>query len=166
MRRRTALLLAGALVLALVGGLGFWRAHDLRDTPAAANLAVVDATATADVQSDISRALVRVLSYDYTDPGTTEQAANDVLAGAARKEYDTLFTSLQQRAPGQKLVLSAQVQVAAVKELTEDRATLLVFVDQSSQRATDKEASISAAQLAVTARRSGNSWKITGLRPL
>jgi Mce-associated membrane protein len=166
MSRRTALLLALAVALVAVGGLGFWRAHELRSTPAAANLAVVDATATADVQSEISRALVRVLSYDYSDPTITAQAADEVLAGKARDEYDVLFASLQERAPGQKLVLSAQVQVAAVQELTEDRASLLVFVDQSSQRTSDKEASISAAQLSVTARKSGDDWQITRLQPL
>ena len=164
--RQRALLLTTAAILVLVGVLGFWRAHALRSTDAAVNRAVVDATATADVQSEITRALVRVLSYDYSDPATTAQAADEVLSGTARREYDTLFASLQERAPGQQLVLSAQVQVAAVKELSDERARLLVFVDQSSQRATDKEASISAAQLAVTARRSGDGWQITALQPL
>lgn len=167
---RPTLLRAASLVLAALmlatGAVGFWRAHELRHTPSATNVAVVDATATAQVQGEVSRALVRVLSYDYSDPATTEQAADEVLTGQARSEYETLFAALQDKAPGQQLVLSAQVQVAAVKELTASRARLLVFLDQTSQRATDKEASVSAAQLAVTARKSGGAWKITGLQPL
>jgi Mce-associated membrane protein len=89
-----------------------------------------------------------------------------VLAGKARTEYDTLFASLQQRAPGQQLQLTAQVQAIGVKELRGDKATLLVFLDQSSQRAADKESSVSAAQLSVTAEKKDGSWKITGLKPL
>lgn len=158
--------LALAAVMVAVGAVGFWQARDLRTTPAAENLALVDATATTEVQAEVSQALVRVLSYDFSDPATTEQAADEVLAGKAREEYDTLFASLQERAPGQELMLSAQVQVAAVKHLSDTTASLLVFLDQTSQRATDKEASISAAQLAVDARKVDGTWRITGLDPL
>ncbi|MFT4286438.1 hypothetical protein [Nocardioides sp.] len=167
MRRRLPLLLAVlAVVMLAVGGVGLWRAHSLRSIPAAANDAVVDAVTSAEVESDVSSALTKVLSYDYSDPSATEQAADQLLAGDARKEYDTLFASLQERAPGQQLVLSATVQAVAVKELAGDQATLLVFVDQTSQRASDSEASISAAQLSIEAKRSGGSWLITGLTPL
>ncbi len=158
----TALLVA----LTVVGLVGAWMAYDLRSTPAAQNLAVVDTTATAEVQSEVSQALTRVLSYRYDDPAPTEQAADEVLSGQAREEYDTLFASLQERAPGQQLVLAAQVQMAAVKELTADTARLLVFLDQSSQRADDDEASVSAAQLAVEAKKVDGAWKVTGLTPL
>lgn len=63
-------------------------------------------------------------------------------------------------------MLTAQVQATAVKHLTDDKASLLVFLDQSSQRAKDKEATVSAAQLAVTARRVDGEWKISSLKPL
>jgi Mce-associated membrane protein len=63
-------------------------------------------------------------------------------------------------------VLSAEVQSAAVKTLTDSTATLLVFLDQSSQRASDKQASVSAAQLQVDAAKVGSTWRITGLKPL
>lgn len=160
--------LVSALLVALtvVGLVGAWRGYELRSTPAAQNLAVVDTTAIAEVQSEVSQALTRVLSYSYDDPEPTEQAADEVLSGQAREEYDTLFASLQERAPGQQLVLTAQVQTAAVKELTTDTARLLVFLDQSSQRADDDEASVSAAQLAVEAERVDGAWKVTGLTPL
>jgi Mce-associated membrane protein len=63
-------------------------------------------------------------------------------------------------------VLSAEVQSVAVKTLSPSTATLLVFLDQSSQRATDKQASVSAAQLQVDAARIGGEWKVTSLKPL
>lgn len=83
-----------------------------------------------------------------------------VETGAA---YDLLFKQLQEKAPGQKLVLSAEVQVAAVKSLDADSAELLVFLDQASQRSTDKESSISAAQIAVEAAKVDGQWKVTAL---
>lgn len=157
-----------ALVVAMlvIGLLGWWMAYDIRSDSAADNHAVVDATATAAVQTQVSKALTMVLSYDYGDPGSTEKAADALLAGDARKEYETLFASLQERAPDQKLVLTAQVEASGVKKLTDDSAELLVFLDQSSRRAGDKEASVSAAQLAVTATKADGTWKITELKPL
>jgi Mce-associated membrane protein len=163
---RRMLPLALATILLAVGLVAWWTWFDLRGDDAAANGAVTDAKQTAQVQSSVSQALGRILTYDYQDPTTTEAAADAVLAGKARTEYDTLFASLQQRAPGQQLTLTAQVQAIGVKELRDDEATLLVFLDQSSQRAADKESSVSAAQLAVTAQKKGGTWKITSLKPL
>lgn len=153
-------------VMVIVGLLGWWMSVDARSGSAAQNHAVVDKTATAKVSAEVSASLTKVLSYDHSDPDTTEKAADELLAGDARKEYDTLYASLKERAPGQKLVLTAQVEASGVKELNDDTAKLLVFLDQSSQRAGDKEASISAAQLAVTAKKVDGKWKITELKPL
>lgn len=155
-----------AVLLLGAGGAGWLQAHELRSTASASNRAVVDSSETAQVQSAVSQALTRVLTYDFAKPKSTEAAADQTLSGEARKEYDTLFADLEKRAPDQKLVLSARVQSAAVKSLTDDEATLVVFLDQTSQRASDKQASISAAQLAITATRKGPGWTITELKPL
>lgn len=155
-----------AAVLVAVGLVGWWAAYDARTAPAVQNLAVQDATATAEVSEAVSRALVSVLSYDHADPAASDAAADRVLTGAARTEYDQLVATLHEKAPGQQLVLTAEVQAVGVKELSEDSAELLVLLDQSSQRVDDQEASISAAQLAVTAHRTGGRWQITALTPL
>lgn len=155
-----------AAVLLVVGMLGWWMAYDQSSTDSAQNRALTDAAATARVQSEVSRSLTSILSYDYADPSRTQTAAKESLTGAASKEYDTLFASLEDRAPGQELVLTAAVQSAGVKELTVDTASLLVFLDQSSQRAEDGEASFSAAQLSVKAKKIDGVWKISSLQPL
>jgi Mce-associated membrane protein len=157
---------AAAAVMLAVGIVGFAKAHGLRSGDAQRNHALVDATGTAEVQSQVSQALVKVFSYDYSNPTVTQQAAAQLLAGKARTQYDTLFKTLQEKAPGQQLVLTAQVQTAAVKTLTDSTATLLVFLDQSSQRKSDAEASVSAAQIAVDATKIDGIWKVTGLDPL
>lgn len=156
--------LAGLLVA--VGLLGWWMAHDLTSTDSAQNKALTDAAATSRVQAEVSKALTSILSYDYADPARTQTAAREVLTGGASKEYETLLASLAERAPGQELVLTASVQAVGVKTLSDDKATLLVFLDQSSQRAKDNESSYSAAQLSIAAKKVGKVWKISGLTPL
>ncbi|WP_408899677.1 hypothetical protein ACJ5H2_04325 [Nocardioides sp. R1-1] len=163
-RRHAALVLAALLLAG--AAVAFWQADRVRDTDHVGNHAVVDTDATTRVQSAVASALVRVFSYDYNDPAPTEQAADSLLAGQAREQYDLLFSALEEKAPGQQLVLTAQVQVAAVKELSERSATLLVFLDQASQRASDEESAVSAAQLSVTATKKGGDWRITGIEPL
>jgi Mce-associated membrane protein len=160
-------LVAGlAVALLVVAAVLAWQAQTLRDDPALENRAQLDKAIQEGVIATVSRGLTQVLSYDYTQPDATRAFADQVLAGQAREEYDTLFASLQDRAPGQKLTLTAQVQIAGVEELSSSKATLLVFVDQKSFREKDKEASVSAAQLDITAERKGATWVITGLKPL
>src|SRR5882762_1473598 len=93
-------------------------------------------------------------------------AVNSVLYCDAASQYKTLFTALQKKAPGEKLTLVAKVAVAGLKSLHGNTAELLVFIDQSSTRASDKQKSTSAAQLDVTAVKHGSTWKVTELRPL
>ena len=45
----------------------------------------------------------------------TEQAAADVLRGAARDTYDKLFAQVRELAPSQKLVLTTRVVSTAVQ---------------------------------------------------
>lgn len=154
-----ALLVCGAVVL-------FVQAEQERSTDHVGNHALVDDAATTEVQGDVAAGLVRVFSFDYGNPAPTQQAADEVLSGQARKDYDQLFRTLKEKAPGQQLTLTAQVQVAAVQKLEGDHATLLVFLDQASQRAKDKESSVSAAQLSIDAEKIDGQWRVTALRPL
>jgi Mce-associated membrane protein len=167
MRRFLRPVLASCIVaLVVLGAVGWGRAIGINSDSAASNAAVVDADLTAALVSTISKDLSQVLSYDYSDPGPTEAAADRVLTGAARKEHETLFAELRKKAPGQNLVLSAEVQAAGVVKIDGNRAKILVFLDQTSRRDGDKEATVSAAQLSVSAVLVGGTWKISGLRPL
>ncbi|HEY9563180.1 MAG TPA: hypothetical protein VIR30_05345 [Nocardioides sp.] len=163
LRKHGILLLAAAMVLI---GLGAFALSRGEQTSPSGNLAVVDKDLTSQVQTSVAATLVGVLSYDFADPGRSEQVADDKLAGEARKEYDTLVASLHEKAAGQELVLSAQVTASAVKELSSSEAELLVFLDQTSKRAADDEASVSAAQLSITAELVRGDWVVTGLAPL
>jgi Mce-associated membrane protein len=134
--------------------------------PSDPNQAVVDRTRTAQVVGQVDTDLEHVLSYDYRNPEATRTAAHQALVGDALKQYDVLFTTLQQKAGGQKLVLAAKVVNAGVTILDGSRAQLLVFLDQTSTRTSDGATNTSAAQIRITAVEQGGAWRISELVPL
>ncbi|SFW91558.1 hypothetical protein [Amycolatopsis australiensis] len=166
-RRRLLLplLVAVSVLLAAAGVVFTVAARSAADDPAAANRALTDVGATAEVNSAVTLALNRIFSYSYDRTDVTAQAARDVLRGDARTTYDRLFAQVKEKAPAQKLVLTTRVTSSAVQEVRDGRARLLVFLDQSATRADNNSSSSAAAQLSVTAEREGNAWKITGLTP-
>jgi Mce-associated membrane protein len=163
--RRWVVLLVVAALLAGLGGWFLWRADDLRSAPAAANSALVDTGRTAEVSAAVTSALNRIFSYSYDRTEDTEAAAAELLRGDALDTYDRLFAQVRELAPEQKLVLTTRVVSAAVQELTEDSATVLVFLDQSATRADRDASNAAAAQLSVTVSREGDRWVVTGLEP-
>ncbi|WP_410641997.1 hypothetical protein [Amycolatopsis sp. lyj-346] len=164
-RRLPALLLAAALVLT---GAGVWFTLEARSAaanPAAANLALTDVAATADVTSAVTLAVNRIFSYSYDRTDVTEKAAAAVLRGAAKDSYDKLFAEVRRKAPEQKLVLTSRVSAIAVQELKNGHARLLVFLDQSAVRADNNATDSAAAQLSVTAEHTTGGWVVTELEP-
>jgi Mce-associated membrane protein len=157
--------LAVAVVLAAVG-VGLLVMTPRHSATTNSNVAVIDTQATAEVVGQVDTALQRVLSYSYKSPQDTKAAAQQELVGAAAKQYEVLFTQLQKKAGTQQLTLSAKVVDAGVTSLDGSRAELLVFLDQSSTRASDGKTSTSAAQIQISAVRSGGSWRISELVPL
>lgn len=160
-RRAVAVVVIAGLLLA---GAGFgYAAHRLRDPGAAHNLALTDTEATGRLTGDVSDALSRIFAYTPDDTQSTARAARDLLEGAAAQQYQKLFTQIRQQVADQRLTLSTRVVRAGVVSLTGDRARLLVFLDQTAQRA-GAAATSAAAQLSVTAHLTGGHWRISDLK--
>ncbi|WP_051950616.1 hypothetical protein [Actinacidiphila yeochonensis] len=154
---------AGAVVVLLAAsGVLLYQAQQLRDPAATANRALTDAPATDEVVGDVSSGLTRIFSYSPQDTDATGQAAREVLTGTAAGQYQALFGQIQQQVAAQQLTLTTRVVRAGVVSLTATRAKLLVFLDQSSQRA-GSTATSAAAQLSVTADRLDGHWRISSL---
>jgi Mce-associated membrane protein len=160
-------LAVGALAVGLAAGGAVLLATSPSSASAAGhNSAVVDAKATAQVIGQVDTGLERVLSYRYANPSATKAAADQVLTGDAAHQYQVLFKALKQKAGTEQLTLRAKVVQAGVETLVGDRAQLLVFLDQSSTRASDGATAASPAQLRIAAVRSGGVWRISELVPL
>ncbi|MCX5209147.1 hypothetical protein OG689_07585 [Kitasatospora sp. NBC_00240] len=163
-RRRQRVLLALVLVLLLAAGGGFLRlGAQLRGSADTADLALTDTAAAARVAGDVGTSLSKVFSYGPTDTEATARAAQELLDATAAEQYGALMTELRQRVAEQKLTLSTRVVRAGVVHLTADRAQLLVFLDQVSQRE-GRAATVAPAQLSVSARLDGGHWRITDLK--
>jgi Mce-associated membrane protein len=151
-----------ATVLAVVSGVS---AHELRTGGAAGNRALTDVAATEDVIDAVTEAVETVFSYEYRDTARTREAARELLVGPAVEQYEALFAQVERQAPARGTVLSTAVRSAGVVELRDDRASLLVFVDQQILE-TGAGHTSGASQLSISAVRGDGSWKIDGITVL
>ena len=144
-------------IFATIGG------HGLRATAASANTALVDRPATASVERAVTSAVETIFSYSYADVAKTRKAAQTLLTGAAIRQYNQLFTLVEQQAPKEKLVVVTKVSTAGVELLTGDRARILVFANQQDTKAGTTQASYSGAMFAVTAINLHGHWQISNI---
>jgi Mce-associated membrane protein len=161
--------LAGALVL-LLGAAVFFGVQNaqIRGTASAQNAALVDVGATAQVSQQVTDALRTIYSFDYTRLDQNEAAARAVITPQFADQFDRLFQQVRQLAPQQQAVVTATVNLSAVKSINGDTATLLVFLDQQATRAQAGSAPqqlAAAGRLTVTAQLVDGTWKIAAVDP-
>lgn len=155
-------LLAAALVPAVAAAGLLLRAHQLADTPATDNRALVDTAATTRVAGDVSSAVTRIFSYAPDSTAATREAARQLLAGKAARQYGELFGQVEKRAADQQLTLTTHVVRVAVSRLTGTDARVLLFLDQVAERR-GKPPTTAAAQLTVEARLRADRWQIVDI---
>ncbi len=159
-------LVAGLLVVAvLFAALAvFFRIQGAEARSATSNTALVDVARTAQVKEETSAAVEQLFSYDYNDIEKTENAAKELLAtDEVREQYERQFAEVKRVAPEQKMVVTTKVTRSGVMMLDNNRAKVLVFVDQTSTRTDQNQTSAGGSQLSVEAEFRDDSWKITGL---
>jgi len=160
--------LAGALVVLAASAVVFGVANaSLRGTPSAQNTALVDIGATAQVAQQVSDDLKTVFSYDYARLDQNEAAARAAITPDFTTQYNQLFGQVRQLAPQQQAVLTATVQSVAVREITGDRAVLVVFLDQQATRAKpgNQPAQVAASgRLTVSAQLVDGTWKLSDVQ--
>ncbi|MBE9373809.1 hypothetical protein IQ251_05030 [Saccharopolyspora sp. HNM0983] len=140
-------------------------AHGLR-SGASENQALVDGRATQAVVQQTSAAVRTAFSYNHADPAATREQAQQVLIGDAVQQYNGLFGEVERVAVEQGLQFATTVRSAGVTRLVDDRAELLLFVDQQGVRAESPERRSGSAQLGITAQRVGAEWKISRIEVL
>lgn len=129
-----------------------------------ANKAMSDPIETSQVKGQIQDAVKKVFSYQWNKLDAHEKDVNSVLTGGpVRKQYDALYPDVKTKAPQQKLTVATAVSYSSVLNLTDDSASLLVYIEQSSWRGTDvaKKAS-GGGFLKVDAKLVDDKWRIAG----
>ncbi|MFF5261168.1 hypothetical protein ACFY4C_19685 [Actinomadura viridis] len=155
-----------AVLTVLLGGLAAWsarQAHALNGGTTAQNTALTDTAATSELKGEVSDIVNTVFSYNYTDVGKTERAAQTLLTGKAVQQYNQMIALVRKQAPAQKLVLTTTVTDSGVRMLTGDRARLLIFADQRSTRTDKNQTASSAAMFSVGAVYRQGRWQIENI---
>lgn len=149
------------VVAALLVGLGLWfrdQAGDVR-----LNSALLDSAGTTEVSGQVREAVEKAFSYNFTDVTSTEKAANELLVGKAKCQYNAIFGPVRTLAPEQKLVVTVRVVSTGVTYLDGDRATVLLFLDQITTRTTDNQSGGGIAMMRVGAQHVDDRWKVDNM---
>ena len=89
-----------------------------------------DDSAAREAQVAAEQAVVPVLSYDYKTLDEDQKAAQALMTGRYREEYDKLFTVLEENAPQTQTTVTASVVASGIVRASDDRVQVLVFVDR------------------------------------
>jgi Mce-associated membrane protein len=164
--RHPRLPIALAVLTVLLGCLAAYsagQAHALRSGTTAENTALTDNARTSTLKGEVTDIVNTVFSYNYTDVGKTERAAQTLLTGKAVQQYNQMIALIRKQAPEQKLVLTTTVTDSGVRMLTGDRARLVVFADQRSTRTDKNQTAYSAAMFSVGAVHRNDRWQIENI---
>ena len=120
----------GAVALVLLGtaavlGLGVW---DIREVHTADQVS----QATQDAPSVAEKAAAAILSYGYTTLDADEKSAERYMTPSYAKKYAATFRLVKQHAPPLKAKVDAEVKASGVTHADAHRATVLLYVDQTT----------------------------------
>ena len=151
----SAWLLAGLGVLAaglLVATVWMWTTADKGDDSAA-----------RDAQVAAERAVVPVLSYDYEHLAEDQAAAQALMTGSYRAEYDKLFTVLEENAPRTQTRVTASVVASGLVRAADDRVQVLVFVDRPTTNKLSAEPVVYKDQVTLSMQLVDGEWLVDDL---
>jgi Mce-associated membrane protein len=156
-RHLIAYVILPLLVMCMAAGAGYLKYQEgsLRDAHTAASSSVQAAT----------EGTIALLSYSPDTAQATLTAARERLTGSFRDSYTSLTNDVV--IPGakeKKISATAAVPAASSVSATENRAVVLVFVDQSVIIGNDAPSSTASA-VQVTLDKIGDRWLISGFDP-
>jgi Mce-associated membrane protein len=149
-------LLAGLGVLAavlVVAAVWMWTATDGGG----------DDTAARDAQVAAERAVVPVLSYDFETLAEDQAAAQALMTGNYREEYDKLFTVLEENAPQTRTRVTASVVASGIVRAADDRVQVLVFVDRPTTNKLSAEPVVYKDQVTLSMQLVDGEWLVDDL---
>jgi Mce-associated membrane protein len=128
-----------------------------------ANRALVDTAATNDMAARAKEISEQLFTYSYTDLKGHETRFKDLTTGEFSDKYAELFASVGSQANAMQLNVTSTVKDAAVRLLTDDRAEVLVFIDQSSTRGDTGQTNTAGSMFLATLARVDGDWKVSDI---
>ena len=109
------------------------------------------------------RAVVPVLSYDHETLDADQRAAQALMTGGYREEYDKLFTVLEDNAPQTQTRVTADVIASGIVRAAADRVQVLVFVDRPTTNKLNAEPVVYKDQVTVAMQLVDGEWLVDDL---
>jgi Mce-associated membrane protein len=122
-----------------------------------------DDSAAREAQVAAERAVVPVLSYDYETLEDDQRAAQALMTGGYREEYDKLFTVLEDNAPQTQTRVTADVIASGIVRAAADRVQVLVFVDRPTTNKLSAEPVVYKDQVTVAMQLVDGEWLVDDL---
>ena len=119
--------------------------------------------AARDAQVAAERAVVPVLSYDYERLEDDQRAAQALMTGGYREEYDKLFAVLEENAPRTRTKVSASVIASGIVRASDDRVQVLVFVDRPTTNRLSAEPVVYKDQVTLSMQLVDGEWLVDDL---
>ena len=167
-RTRLTLVLAVLVVLAATAvGVSWYRAEQ-GSSAVAPNGALVGDDARTQVLVAAADLTQRTLSYDYKTLANDMEVARARMTPSFLKEYNGTMAQVRPNTEKNKIVLEAVVVSSAIIKATEHRATVLVFVNQTTTagEGKDRNQQLSRNSLVVTLARGEGDWDMSKLTAL
>ena len=110
----------------------------------------------------------RTLSYDYKTLKNDMEVTRPRMTPSFRKEYDATMSQVRANTLKNQVSLEAVVVSSAIVKATEHRATVLVFLDQTTTAGTGKKRNqqLSRNSLVITLTRANGDWAMSKLTAL
>jgi Mce-associated membrane protein len=127
------------------------------------NRAFVDTAATQDALASATQLSADLFTFDYTDLKAHEAKFVRLTTGEFTREYGKLFNDIVAQAKVRQMSMTSTVNAAAVRVLRDDRAEVLVFLDQRSTSAATNSHTAANAMFTATIQRVEGEWKFADI---
>ncbi len=166
--RRLTLVLAVLVLFAAAGvGVAWWRAEQGLSDVAPSGSLVGDQPRTQVLvaATDLTQ---RTLSYDYKTLKNDMEVARPRMTPSFRKEYDATMKQVRANTVKNQIALEAVVVSSAIIKATEHKATVLVFLNQTTTAGIGKKRNqqLSRNTLVITLTRGQGDWAMSKLTAL
>ncbi len=119
-----------------------------------------DDSAAREAQVAAERAVVPVLSYDYQTLEEDQRAAQALMTGSYRRQYDELFAVLEENAPETQTKVTASVVASGIVRASADRVQVLVFVDRPTTNKLSAEPVVYKDQVTLSMQLVDGEWLV------